>query len=558
MLHNKHLITLFKALTSFLTLLVLSSCHAAMVKSPETDKIAATPLSIDDLISQASDDRQQFFTDFNAFNSCRMSSTPTEDHAEPIWVEPSNVWQRIRIGYQLDHNIAQPRIDAEFNWYRSHPKYIERVTERAQRYLYHVVEQLEANDMPLELALLPIVESAFDPFAYSHGRAAGMWQFIPGTGRVYQLHQNWWYDGRRDVIDSTDGAIRYLQKLSDAFDGDWLLALAAYNSGRGTVNKAIRKNQKLGRPTDFWSLDLPKETRSYVPKLLAIAKLVSAPRLYGIELAPIPNRPYFAVVDTQSQLDLAKAAEMASLDIEEIYRLNPGLNRWATPPAGPHRLLVPAANAEILSRAISELPADQRLQWQRYKVKSGDSLLLLAKRFDTGADTIRQINGIKGNMIRAGQSLLIPTAAESGEHYKLSAEQRLAAVQRTRKGSAGTQQVFHTVVSGDSLWTIAKHYRVKVSDIARWNKMSPKDPLRPGQKLSVWTGQAVLGATTANGREPVVRKVGYKVRNGDSLALIASRFNVRINDIVRWNGINPSRYLQPGQKLTLFIDITNS
>lgn len=497
-----------------------------------------------------------------------------------VLIESASLWDRIREGYQLDHEIDEPRLATEFNWYRNHPEYMERVAKRSERYLYHVVEELENKQMPLELALLPIVESAFDPFAYSHGRAAGMWQFIPGTGRMYELNQTWWYDGRRDVIDSTQAAIDYLSSLNNSFDGDWLLALAAYNSGRGTVNKAIRKNKKLGKPTDFWSLDLPRETRAYVPKLLAIAKLLGEPERYGLELEPIPNEAYFAIVDTQAQIDLAKAAALADIPMQEIYRLNPGLNRWATPPLGPHRLIVPIAKAEIFKQQLLALPPDQRLSWQRYKIKSGDSLLLLAKKFNTGVDTIRQINGIKGNTIRAGDSVLIPVATAGSEAYSLSAEQRLAKVQSTRKGASGTEQLFYTVQRGDSLWTIARSHGVTVNKIVHWNKMSPKDPLQLGQKLSIWTEPTVKVASASSSagvdlrsaqsavvatavprmpleREPIVRRVGYNVRNGDSLARIADRFNVRVHDIVRWNTIDPKKYLRPGQHLTLFVDITN-
>jgi membrane-bound lytic murein transglycosylase D len=382
-----------------------------------------------------------------------------------------------------------------------------------------------------------------------------MWQFIPGTGRDYKLEQNWWYDGRRDVVDSTDAALAYLEKLHKLFDDDWLLALAAYNSGQGTVSRAIRKNRKLGRPTDFWSLDLPRETRSYVPKLLALAKLVDQPHKYGIELYPVSNTPYFSVVDTGSQIDLAEAAQLADIEIEELYRLNPGFNRWATAPSGPHRLLVPVAKANHFEQKLANLPASARMHWQRYTVKSGDSIGRLAQKYHTDIGTIRAANKLRGNMIRVGQALMIPVAAQNSQHYALSAEQRRDTIQANRKGASGTKQVFYTVKSGDNLWTISRRYGVTSSKLAHWNGMSPRDTLRPGQKLSVWTKQTVATTAPRGQRDPMMRKLGYKVRNGDSLARIANKFNVSVKDIVRWNSVNPKKYLQPGQRLTLYVDI---
>ncbi|WP_101759463.1 LysM peptidoglycan-binding domain-containing protein [Oceanicoccus sp. KOV_DT_Chl] len=506
-------------------------------------------------------DPWEYFTDFSSPYAC-IHSIDEPQATEPNWVEPDTIWPRIRLGFQLDWGLEQKRLDAEFNWYQRHPEYMSRVSNRARRYIYHVTEQLEQAGLPLELALLPIVESAYDPFAYSHGRASGMWQFIPGTARMYHLQQSWWYDGRRDIIDSTAAAISLLERLADYYDGDWLLALAAYNSGQGNVNKAIRKNKKRGKPTDFWSLDLPRETRSYVPKLLALAKLVDNPRRYGIDLYPVPNQPYFATVSTQSQIDLAQAASMAEIDIDELYLLNPGYNRWATDPSGPHRLLVPLANESIFEQALTKLPPSKRLHWQRHTVKEGESLLLLAKRFNTGVDTIKQINSIRGNMIRAGQSLMIPMASQAGEHYSLSADQRLTTIHEQRTGGANTRQIFYTVKSGDSLWTIAQKHHVSTSKLAHWNGIAPKDLLKPGQKLSIWLAknnkQAKGTTAPVNQRKNVVKKVGYKVRNGDSLARIADKFNLRITDIVKWNKVNPKKYLQPGQRLTLYVNVMNT
>ncbi|MGK0441192.1 MAG: membrane-bound lytic murein transglycosylase D [Pseudohongiellaceae bacterium] len=505
-------------------------------------------------------------TDFHGEHGCLLSEVEPQN-TNPYWIPPSTLWQRIPLGFKLQQ-VDQPRLTAEFNWYAKNPAYMKRVSQRAERYGFHIIEEIEKIGMPTEFALLPIVESAFDPFAYSHGRASGMWQFIPGTARMFKLKSNWWYDGRRDTIASTNAALTYLQNLSRYYKDDWLLALAAYNSGQGTVNKAIRKNKRKGKPTHFWALDLPRETRSYVPKLLALAKIFDNPQRYGITLHPVANEPYFTAVDTKSQIDLAQAAELADVDIEEIYKLNPGFNRWATDPNGPHQLLVPAHKAELFKQRVSQLNKKDRLHWQRYTVTRGDSLLVLAKRFNTGTDTIRKVNKIKGNTIRIGQKLMIPTASKASHLYAYSASERSGNIQKNRKGEKGTRQIYHTVVPGESLWSIAKKHQVSSKKIAHWNGFAPKDLIRPGQKLSVWvkpitmtksitTAAAQQSMANSLHRNAVVKKLGYTVRNGDSLARIADKFKIKLNDIVKWNGVNPKKYLQPGQRLTLYVDVIN-
>ncbi len=460
-----------------------------------------------------------------------------------------NLWEDIVGGFQLSA-IKHARIQSQKRWFLRNPDYMERVSRRATRYLNYVVNELKHADMPLEIALLPIVESAFDPFAYSHGRASGMWQFIGPTGRQYGMEQNWWYDGRRDVVSSTAGAIAYLTDLHQTFDGDWLLALAAYNTGEGNVKKAIRRNRRAGKPGDFWSLRLPRETRAYVPRLLAVAELLQDRANNGLPFLEIAAEPYFTQVDIGSQLDLAQAAAMAGIDTEEIYLLNPGLNRWATPPDGPHRLLIPTASAEQFKQSLRKLPAEKRVSWQRYTIQRGDTLSVIARRFHTTVGVIKNANRLKSSRIREKQTLLIPAAIKNEQLYSLSEEQRLARKAGNSRG--GTQRVNYTVRSGDSLWSIAKRFNVSIRNLAYWNDMVPKDTLRVGQSLTVWT----RGADIAQSK--MIRKVGYKVRRGDSLYRIARRFNLETGDITRWNDITRSSILYPGQRLTLYVDVRNS
>ncbi|MFL0809388.1 MAG: LysM peptidoglycan-binding domain-containing protein [Agarilytica sp.] len=485
--------------------------------------------------------------DYSLDPECFVSDREYVQHSA---IDGVNLWQRIRDGYKLPEH-QHSRIDMELRWYAKHPSYMARVGKRAERYMFHIVSEIEARDMPLEIALLPIVESAFDPFAYSHGRASGIWQIIPGTGKMLGLKQNWWYDGRRDIVASTDAALRYLKGLNKQFKGDWMLALAAYNSGAGNVRKAIRKNKKRGKPTDFWHLDLPKETKAYVPRLLALSKLIGEPEKYNLALTPIFNKPHFKSVAVGSQIDLAQAAELAEIKMDVLYHLNPAFNRWATDPRGPHKLLVPVEKADEFKEKLAGIPNNQRVTWERYTIKNGDTLSTIAQKYKVSVPSLKSVNSINGNNIRAGKTLMVPVAAKSDGHYSYSVEERIskryANVDKKERG----QRIDYLVQPGDSFWSIGRNYKVSTKKLAKWNSMAPRDPIKPGQVLKIWTK-----SPQAPGSKGVIRKVSYKVRSGDSLARIAQKFSLKINDIVKWNQINQKKYLQPGQKLTLFVDVT--
>ena len=475
------------------------------------------------------------------------------------WQEASlpeyDLWDRLRENFAMDISSKDPRVQAQLNWYRRHPGYMDRVTNRASRYMFHVIEEIERRGLPGELALLPIVESAYDPFAYSHGRASGMWQFIPGTARYFGLDNNWWYDGRRDVLASTDAALTYLERLYNRF-GDWHLALAAYNAGGGNVNRALRHNRNAGGNGSFWELStLPAETRAYVPKMVALSQLIADPERHGIALNSISNEPYFAAVDIQGQLDLAKAAELAEISMNELYLLNPGYSQWATSPDGPHRLLVPYEQAATLEANLKGLPPQNRMTWQRYEVKSGDSLLTLSNRFSTTPSMIRDANQLRGDIIRAGSELLIPIPSQNASTYAMSEDQRLQRRQNVRRNG---ERVEHLVRSGDSFWKLARDHSVSVRELASWNNMAPGDPLIAGQRLVIWSRSDNARSLANNSNRSIIRRVTYRVRNGDNLARIANRFKVSVSDISRWNNINPNNYLQPGQSLTLHVDVTRN
>jgi membrane-bound lytic murein transglycosylase D len=486
-----------------------------------------------------------------------LPELPEEGEApEPTVSVEKDLWDRLRAGYGLtDLNAPlHPGTKPYYDWYAHNQAYLQRVTKRARPFLYHILQEIERRGMPAEIALLPIVESAFQPFAYSPGRAAGIWQFIPATGKRYGLKQNWWYDGRRDVLAATSAALEYLTQLSQRFDGDWLLALAAYNSGEGRVKRAMDKNRRRGRGQDFWSLDLPDETRGYVPKLLAISRIIADPEAAGVELHSIPDEPYLAQVDIGSQIDLALAAELAEVSIEKVYNLNPAFNRWATDPDGPHRLALPKENAQLLQQHLAQLRPEDRLKWKRHRIRSGENLGVIAQRYQTTIELLQEVNQIRGKWIRAGDSLIIPVATKSLDRYFSEDRRRLAIQNAQRRGT----KIQHVVRSGDTFWDLSRHYKIGVKQLAAWNGMSPRDPLMPGQKLVIWSKDPALVATKFSAPPTSARrqKVHYRVRKGDSLARIAQRFNVTVAKLRSWNALQGQKYIQPGQKLTLYVDIT--
>lgn len=481
---------------------------------------------------------------------------PTREEAlaaGAVVAPPRTVWERMRSGFAMPRPENQ-RIAQNLDYFGQRPAYIQRVAERAEPLLHFIVEAVAERNMPMEIALVPVVESAYRPFAYSHGRAAGLWQFIPATGRHYGLKQNWWYDGRRDIVASTDAALTYLGRLHEMFD-DWLLALAAYNAGEGTVMSAIRANERRGEPTDYWHLDLPQETRAYVPRLLAIRTIFENPTRYDVSLPHVPNEPYLDVVELEGQMDLALAAELAGLSIEALYRLNPGYNRWATAPEGPHRLVLPRPNAEHLRSGLDELPARERMRWQRHRVASGESLISIARQYNTTVPVLKDVNNLRGHIIRAGAYLIIPIASRPSSHYVLSESQRSEALQnRKRRGDKQT----YRVRSGDTFWEIARRFGVSVSKLTRWNGLAPGDTLHPGQELAIWTRDrgGITNAALHTGPSNRTQSVRYTVRQGDSLYRIAQRFNVSVASLRRWNGLSRGGYLQPGQRLQMEVDVT--
>jgi membrane-bound lytic murein transglycosylase D len=385
-----------------------------------------------------------------------------EAELEPLAPPEEDLWDRIRKGFALP-DLEGPLVEKWEQWYVARPDYVARMVERSRRYLYYIVAEVEQRAMPLEIALLPMVESAYNPNALSTSRASGIWQFIPSTG------------ARRDVVAATDGALNYLQKLHADFD-DWQLALAAYNWGEGNVARALAANQKAGRPGDYASLNMPDETRNYLPKLQAVKNIVRDPQKYGLDLGDIPDAPYFAVVRTSKKIDVRRAAELAEMSVEEFQYLNPQHNRPVIAGADQHTLLLPIDRAELFAAKL-ELTDQPLVSWQAHRMRPGETLPQLAARFGMSVETLRAVNGIgRKATVHVGHMLLVPAQLSAKE-----AADSLASAVFTAAPQGRT--FYYRVRRGDSLSSIAARYSVSMQDLRRWNGMVRRQGQgRPGQR----------------------------------------------------------------------------
>jgi membrane-bound lytic murein transglycosylase D len=398
--------------------------------------------------------------------------------------EYGDLWTRIQQGFVLD-DIDGPLVAKSEAWYSARPDYVARMVERSRRYLYYIVIEVEKRNMPLEIALLPMIESAYNPMAYSRSRASGIWQFIPSTGKLYGLKQNWWFDERRDVVAATEGALDYLQKLYAEF-GDWYLALAAYNWGEGAVHRAIAYNEKHHKPTDYLSLKMPAETRSYVPKLQAVKNIVRDPARYDLVLGDMPDAPYFAVVRTSKKMDVKVAADLAEMPLDDFLSLNPQHNRPVIAGADETTILLPYDKAAVFAAKL-ELTDQPMVTWQAYKLKANETLPQVAARFGLPLETLRTINGIGPRAkVPVGHALLVPSQAPS--------DATIASLQNAVFTTVPSGRSFyHRVRKGETLASIAARYDVTAQDLKAWNK-STGPSLVAGQKLRVVSDMGPVGA----------------------------------------------------------------
>jgi membrane-bound lytic murein transglycosylase D len=391
---------------------------------------------------------------------------------------PVDLWERIRRGFAMP-DLQVDQVQGRERWYADRPDYIQRMTARSSKYLYHIVEELEQRNMPTELALLPFIESAFNPQAVSSARASGMWQFMPRTGKDFDLKQNAFRDDRRDVLASTRAALDYLQRLHGMF-GDWHLALAAYNWGEGNVGKALARNKRLGEPLSYTELRMPAETRLYVPKLQAMKNLVANPDGLGVTLPPIPNHPYFQTVPLPRDADVAVIAKLAEVSMDDFKALNPSAHRPVMLASGTPQILLPWDNAEIFQRNL-ESHNGQLASWTAWVAPKNMKVADAAKRVGMSEDELRSVNKIPPRMlIKAGSALLVPRSAQ--QHKDVS--EKLA---DTGQLNLAPEQVLRKQVvkarKGDTMASLAKRYKVSVEQLADWNKLALNSSLKPGQKV---------------------------------------------------------------------------
>ena len=447
--------------------------------------------------------------------------------------EPSyDLWERIRLELSItipDDQIAATSLYRERLY--SNQTAVNRISKSGQRYLYHTLTRAQELGLPVELALLPFVESEFDPYAKSVDGATGIWQFMPATGKEWGLKSNWWYDGKKDVLASTEAALQFLKYLHEKFDGDWLLAMAAYNTGPSRVYRAIKKNEREDKPIRFWDLNLPKETTAYVPKLLVLCELIKDPKSFDVSLPSIANRPYFQRVKIPGQLDLMQAADLAGLKPETIYELNPGFNQWATDPSGPHYLLLPVGVSDRFMTQLESLDQDDLVRWDRYKIRRGDNLYKIASRYKIEVAVLMEINGLVSDLIFAGKEIMVPRGSAWA-------------------GKQNPREEVYRVIGGDNLWNISKKFKVSIEDVALWNDLDIEKPLQINQEIKIFSRYERIRQDLPS-RD--LRTMLYPVKSGDTISKIASKFEISSKDIQKWNEIEDVSKIFPGQVLKLFL-----
>jgi len=461
-----------------------------------------------------------------ANTNSKTNSTVDTSYVEPIGAFTSNVqanqqgnlWTSLRSDFVLDHHDDNSRVAKQVHWYESHRKRLETLLDNSAPYLYYIFKEVKARNLPGEFALLPIIESAYDPYAYSYAGASGLWQLMPLTAHDYGTRHNWWYDGRRDIYASTQAALNYLTYLGSFFNDHWDLVLAAYNSGPGTLQTSINYNARRGAHTDYWSLYLPQQTQLYVPKLLALAVIVDHPERYGIVLPNIKDRPYFAAVKVTKQIKLSNAAKLAGTSVKTVEKLNPGYSHNVTAPNGTSRLLLPVTSVAAFEQNFHHYAGDIVKAWRdveapfhHYRVHAGDTLASIARRFKTTIATLETSNSIRPTQLHPNQVLMIPSKSSSHATV-MAANDVTTSDSKTQTDVASTQinetssatddttsatdttendsttpalaNKSYTVRVGDNLWSIAKKYHVTPADLRNWNHL-PSTALKTGESLHI-------------------------------------------------------------------------
>lgn len=495
----------------------------------------------------ASDNNQQTVSSSEKTHPLdRQRPRPSQTANIPSLVEEAigfdDIWHRIEAGLQLQEHYQRPEVEAQLRNYAGRQNYFDLVSQRAEPFLYWIVEEIEGRGLPLELALLPMVESTFNPSARSRDNAVGLWQFLPNTGEGYGLQQDFWYDGRRDPYASTRAALDYLEVLYQRFEEDWLLALAAYNTGGGNLSRAIRRAGAEVGEASFWDLPLARETQSHVPRLLALSRIIADPEHYDVELPPIANTNPLSPVEIGQQIELSQVASLIGVDIETIQALNPGYLQWATHPQSPQSLLIPSDQQQQLTAGLARLEPEQFVNWEHYRIQTGDTLSGIAAKLNTSVALLRTVNKINGSQIIAGRDLLIPRGLAASDsrlaQLRLPAGRLPIAVPKS-----------YTVRQGDNLWTIARRFDLHSVDIAAWNGFDTDELLHPGQVLDLSFLQLNDDSVVATAPIVEIDDSFYVVRRGDSPAGIAGRLGLSVEDVLTWNQLAAGEIIYPGQRL---------
>jgi membrane-bound lytic murein transglycosylase D len=497
-----------------------------------------------------------------------------------------NLWDALREEFALPHFEENPLVQEQIDWFMSHQEFLLHSATRAAPYLYYILQQVKKRHLPGEVALLPIIESAYNPFAYSSAGAAGIWQMMPGTASGYGVKQNGWYDGRRDVIVSTKAALNHLSYLRSFFDGNWLLAIAAYDTGEGSVLSAIRRNIRDGYTTEFWSLPFPQETRIYTPRLLALAAIISNPRQYPIYFPPIQNAPYLAQVDVGAQIDMKRAANLAGISIKKMWQLNPGYSQSATAQNGPSKLILPIENVEEFTENLARLPVFRQIRTTAYvyKVRPGDTLVAIARRFYINPMVLRRTNQLASNNIRPGTSLIIPRPdakpginadpAEGQPHYftantntqevKVSGK-TYAAIKRTialPTYVGGTLPSHYRMQSGDTIYMtrnndtlvkVANRFHTSIKALEIINQLERNAQLAKGGKLVIPTHtikMARLVSPTSKEYRLSSGDTVYLVKQGDNIDKIAKKYRTTA-PAIRIANLMPNNAIHKGDRLII-------
>ena len=498
----------------------------------------------------------------------------------------SNLWVAIRKNFKIKHDASNPEVQTQIIWFEHNQKYLDRTARRAAPYMYYIYQQVKVRNLPSELVLLPIMESAYNPFASSYAGAAGLWQLIPGTARNFGVRQDWWYDGRRDITASTKAALDYFSYLQNFFDGNWLLAIAAYNTGQGNVQAAIRHNARLGLSTSFWNLPLPNETKAYVPRLLALAAIVDNPTKYGIILPPISNSAYLGEVEISAQITLARAADLAGISVNELKILNPGYQRKTLDPNQPYKILLPIDKINTFRENLLKGSSRGSGLWGRYTVEPNDTWKQISTQFNTPVALLQKINNLSSATPPVNQVLLIPENAQNESAIANTAithdantnadtdtdtntiakpnlsdaadldKSEMQQVQKhnTEKSSRAIKstKIIHTVRPGEDLYRIAHLYHVSVKDLEHWNHLSQHAAVKTGKKLIIYKKFFIHNHTKKHIKTYIKKYKTYIIKHGDTLDSIAHKFHVKSASLKTWNKIRKPSDLKIGKKLIIY------